>query len=351
MIRRGHAKAQPISKARLLETEQANSLFVRSILGSFGGLLCIVLLQTPVLGQNPAEPDAPVFTDFSGPSRWITNGPAVFGVTDARPTSNIPASTNFHHFIRSSLNNAVWTNLTARTNGRNTTIWSTRSHPPGWPRQSPVVEWNTNCVMWGMKGLTAISPCWEDEGSSGQVPITALTRRHGYTRGHGMGPDGFTNARKGRKAWFLTTDNTVVEVKVLSAVMRLGSKGDYTFLVFDKDLPESIQPQRVVSYTNVLAKCPARPGAPRPTCESEQSGKVNTNIEGFIVPAGKQGDSGSPNMLPVGDELVFFAGRGCSGLSPEMQDDIDELSRREGLDPRKYQLQWLDVSSYPAYAP
>ena len=57
--------------------------------------------------------------------------------------------------------------------------------------------------MWGMTGLTALSPCWSGEGSPGQVPITALTRRHGYARGHDMGPQGFSKAHAGQKVWFL----------------------------------------------------------------------------------------------------------------------------------------------------
>jgi hypothetical protein len=30
-----------------------------------------------------------------------------------------------------------------------------------------------------------------------------------------------------------------------------------------------------------------------------------------------------------------------------MQADMDALSRSAGLDPAKYQMQWVDLSSYP----
>jgi hypothetical protein len=48
-------------------------------------------------------------------------------------------------------------------------------------------------------------------------------------------------------------------------------------------------------------------------------------------------------------ELVFYSGRTTSGPTPEVQADMDELCRQEGLDPKGYQLQWADLSGYPSY--
>jgi hypothetical protein len=79
------------------------------------------------------------------------------------------------------------------------------------------VAWDTNGIMWGYSGMTALSPCWEAEGNSGQTPITALTRRHGYSRGHSMTDyDGFTTNFTGRKVWFVTAGHTLVERRVLA---------------------------------------------------------------------------------------------------------------------------------------
>jgi len=261
----------------------------------------------------------------------------------------------FDHFRPDSMNNLVWTNLIAQTNGRNTIIWGTRSHPAGWPTTPPVVKWNPTGLLWGMKGLTALSPCWELEGSSGQVPITALTRRHGYARGHSMGPDGFRTNYLGRKVWFLTTNNILVERKVTREVVRTGrtSRNDYSLLLFDQDLPDSIQPMRVAPESQILhpspAKFPYSPDAPAAIVQTEQTGRVSASLPGFTVNTWKGGDSGSPNMLPFPGELVFFSGRSSSGASPEMQADMDALCKMEGLDPRKYQLQWKDLSAYPLY--
>jgi hypothetical protein len=208
--------------------------------------------------------------------------------------------------------------------------------------------WNTNSLLWGMKGMTAISQCWEGEGYDGQVPITALTRRHGYTRGHGMAPEGVITNWAGMKVWFATADNRRVEVYISRAIVSL-SRGDYTILLFRQDLPPGIEPLRVVDPVDVYFKYPTCVDAPRPLYETEQTGHVNAGIAGFTVPAWKGGDSGSPNLLPMANELLFFGGRSTAGPSYVMQADLDKLCVLEGLDPRKYQMQWQDLSPYPSY--
>src|ERR1051325_9551899 len=61
----------------------------------------------------------------------ITNGPAVYTVTNHPLPTNplIHQSTNpvFDRFLPSSLNNLIWTNFIAHTNGRVTQIWSVRT--------------------------------------------------------------------------------------------------------------------------------------------------------------------------------------------------------------------------------
>ena len=244
-----------------------------------------------------------------------------------------------------------WTNLLAMTNGRTPVIWSHRSHPPGWPLRAPSVTWNRGGLMWGMTGLTALSPCWEGEDSPGRTPVTALTRRHGYTRGHAMGPDGFRRTYAGKRVWFLATDDTIVEVKVTREVVRTipTSGRDYTILLFDRDLPDSIQPIRVTSWQEIAPRCAFDDKLPRPLLMTEQGGNVSAGVPGFTFETSKGGDSGSPDMLPMPKELVFFNGRTTSSPSPEMQADMDELCRQEGLDATKYRLQWVSLDQYPKY--
>src|ERR1043166_5565473 len=197
-----------------------------------GCLIPIAIIgERPTLAQLAGTSDG-IGTNFLG---WHTNGPAIcriyqFTMTSTftnaggkiihRPVSrNFTDSTNFvfDHFIPESLHFQVWTNLIGRTNGRTTRIWSVRTHPDGWPKTPPIVTWDTNGLMWGMKGLTALSPCWEIEGAPGQVPVTALTRRHGYARGHSLGPPGFSDAFRGRKVWFVTTNNAMIQATVIES--------------------------------------------------------------------------------------------------------------------------------------
>ena len=327
------------------------------------------LIPIAIIGERPTLAQLAGTSDGIGTNflRWHTNGPAIcriyqFTMTSTftnvggkiihRPVSrNFTDSTNFvfDHFIPESLHFQVWTNLIGRTNGRTTRIWSVRTHPDGWPKTPPIVTRDTNGLMWGMKGLTALSPCWEIEGAPGQVPVTALTRRHGYTRGHSLGPPGFSDAFRGRKVWFVTTNNAMIQATVIESVNGSHIGQDYTILLFKEDLPPTIQPMRVLYQTNLVSKYPFS-GIFRSTFfKSEQSGQVSADIPGFTVNTWKGGDSGSPNMLPFFNELVFIGGRSTSPPSPEMQADMDELCRRHRLEPKRYQMQSVDLSSFPSY--
>jgi hypothetical protein len=203
-----------------------------------------------------------------------------------------------------------------------------------------------------MKGLTALSPCWELESGIGQIPITALTRRHGYTRGHSMAGDGFHTIYRGKRIWFLTAENEVIQVGVSREVVRTSGsgKGDYTILLFDRDLPASVLPIRVADRPTVFAKYAEVAGAPCPRFITEQAGQVSAEIAPFQVVVSVGGDSGSPIMLPVPGELVFFGGCSTSDPSPAIQADMDELCRMDGLDPTIYQLLWFGLSVYPSYS-
>jgi hypothetical protein len=259
----------------------------------------------------------------------------------------------FHSFLPGTLPHVLWTNFVALTNGREMRIWSERSHPPDWATTGPVVRWNTNSLIWGLRGMTALSPAWSGQGSYGQVPLTALTRRHVYSRGHGMGPEGFNVHKPGRKGWFFTADNRKIEVTIIRSVVRcsLGANQqrlDYTIMLLDRDLPPEIETMAVAAPEQVF-KLIARPInaiVPMPVFQTEQGGSVSTSVPPMTVNTWKGGDSGSPNMLALPGELVFFNGRSTTGPGPEMQADMDELCRLEKLNPAKYQLRWVDLGKY-----
>lgn len=251
--------------------------------------------------------------------------------------TNVFSFTNksFVHLLPETLTHRVFTNFIAQTNGRTTRIWSRRTHPVLWPMVGPSVEWDQQGLLWGMRGMTALSPCWQGEGAHGQVPITLLTRRHGYTRGHGMGPEGFRQTFDGKKVWFVTLENKVVEAKVAAAVVRCSEGFDYTILMFKDDLPAGIAPLRVTDDHTLRRYYPMPQGATPITLRVEQGGHVSTTLPGLMVPTYKGGDSGSANMIPLFGELVFIGGRTTSPPSLRMQQDIDELCRKQRANPEK----------------
>lgn len=354
----------------------------RTCLALIAGLFTTAVeAQTNVTGAAPAPNRMMISMQTTNDLGLFTNGPAVVQLfritqsfTNSRPAPNPVIATNpyfmkmrqstyswtntvFEHFIPGSLHYAVWTNFMALTNGRNLHIWSERTHPEGWPTNKPSVKWNTNSVLWGLKGLTALSPCWEGEGYAGQVPFTALTRRHAYTRGHGVGAEGFdTRDPLQQKVWFVSRNNSLVEALIKHVVIRTSMSTnrvyrDYTIVLFDRDLPESIEPMSVGTPLEVQSKYPfpRQVSWPQPVFQTEQGGYVSTGIAPLVVNTWKPGDSGCPNLIPLPGELVFFSGRSTSGPSPEMQQDMDELCRREKLDPKKYQMRRADLSKYPDY--
>ena len=261
----------------------------------------------------------------------------------------IQVSNTFAGFVAGSLAEAVWAGFD--TNGRSTRMWESWQLPAGWPTNPPVLRWDTNNLMWGRKGMTAISHVCEGMGAFGQGSITALTRRHGYVRGHGMGPSGLNPQRVGRRVWFCTRDNQVIERRMLLILIRgpdVPNQGDYSIILFDADLPATIEPMRVADSAKVGRKYYFGDPSHKPVFMTLQGGFVSAGIPGWTVPF-SGGDSGAPIMLPLPGELVFFGGLSTSPPSAAMQADMDMLSRRAGLDPRRYQLQWVNLDSYPDF--
>ena len=298
-------------------------------------LAVVLILTVAALASRAAE----VVTNTPGPA--ATNVAAQSVATNAIRVINPLTG-----FVAGSLPDIVWGGF--HTNGRSTNMWEFSQLPLGWPLRPPVLRWNTNNLMWGRKGMTAICQVWEDMGSFGQVSITALTRRHGYLRGHHMGPNGLDPRKVGHRVWFCTRDNQVIERK-LQLLFIAGpdahSRSDYSIVLFDADLPPGIEPMRVVDADKLFRKYLVGNLNNRPVFMTLQGGYVSAEIPGWTVPF-RGGDSGAPRMLPLPGELVFFGGITTSGPSPTMQADMDMLSRKAGLDPSKYQMQWVSLDSY-----
>ena len=189
--------------------------------------------------------------------------------------------------------------------------------------------------------------------------MTLVTRRHGFLRGHGLGPAGLqTNGLAGKKVWFCTASNTLVQMTIAAHFLRLGSISgessaafyDYSLVIFTQDVPDSITPISIISPENFEVYYYKTPEIPFLTMGTEQEGHYATAgdpIPPFIFPLSKGGDSGSPNIIPSPDnKLILFSGRGISGLSPQVQADIDTLSIYAGLNPNNYRLRSYDLTAW-----
>jgi hypothetical protein len=255
----------------------------------------------------------------------------------------------FAGFVAGSMAKEIWAGF--HTNGRSTRIWEFWQVPAGWPTNPPVLRWNTNNLMWGRKGMTAISQVCQGMGAFGQGAPTILTRRHAYVRGHSMGVTGLHPERVGQRIWYCTRDNQVIERKVKLILVRArdpGTIADYSIILFDADLPAGIEPMRVADPAKVRHKYQFGDLDHKPIFMALQGGYVSAGVPGWTVGyAG--GDSGDPMMLPLPGELVFIGGITTSPPSAAMQADMDMLSRKAGLDPRKYQMQWVNLDGYPDF--
>jgi hypothetical protein len=249
----------------------------------------------------------------------------------------------------------IWNAHVARTNGRSATPYLTRTHPTGWPATAPTITRDPNCILSGLNGLTGVSPCNSWEGVPHQAQVTALTRRHGYCRGHGAGTPnhyGLGSAWDGRKVWFCTADSQIIEATVRSAWVRVdydshqNKIADHTIVLFNEDLPLSITPLKVAGppYANfpVLFR----------TCQANYV-SANEPPAGVGLPmcpafndygTSQGGDSGSANMIPSTDGyLIFVQGTGCTGPNAQMQADMDALCADLGLNSANYQMNWYPV--------
>ena len=287
-----------------------------------------------------------------GTSQSVTLGPSQLGTnyggqevwvyaTNANGTAN-PAGGWVGIVNGSAL--AVANHWTDYTNNKSCILWSnegTGDPPTG-------LAWNTNCLLYGKTGFTAISQRNEFEPAPGQCPVTALTPRHGYTRGHGMGfpgdSGGFNSAFNGSNVYFCAASGTLVTATVANGYTRYDTNNnyDYTILVFNADLPSTIQPM-AVSY--------APPTSYSVVFNTTQQGYMSANNPPFWLyntigepasdpnafppfneyPTFLLGDSGSPVMVPETDDvLVFLYGDTTSAPCAQMQTDMNTLSTNVG---------------------
>jgi len=248
----------------------------------------------------------------------------------------------------------VWTTLLANTNGETPNVWTIIQQNP------PKLQWNTKSLIYGKGGYTAISQL----NSWGVCipPVTALTGRHGYTRGHGNNVNGaLTNNPRSpaMTVYFCYPPTNLVTVNVLARIIRNDGVYDYTVLLFDTDVTTSditpmcvhSNPQEGTTQLVELATQQAWYGQPGTVALVSPFTLAPPPLP-FFPYYQVGGDSGSPEMaLTSNNTLVFLGGTQCSGPgqqgSSQMQVDMDTLTGiansppyNLNLNPANYQMSW-----------
>jgi len=97
------------------------------------------------------------------------------------PKLAIDPPANFRLVVLDDYGWNVWQYHLATSTGKSAAMWSSYTLPIGWPTVPPVLSWNPNSILYGKTGFTGISQCNSFQGSQGQVGVTLISKRHGYT--------------------------------------------------------------------------------------------------------------------------------------------------------------------------
>lgn len=316
---------------------------------------------------------------------WTNASSAISAVIEppSFTVSNTPAAA-FDRFYSPSntLAYRICTNALARSQGRNGYRFLSWSCCPDGTNAPAGLQYDTNSVLWGWQGMTAIA-VWGEE-AAGTRPLTLITRRHAYTAGHQLHASS-TN----QWVYYMTTNNVLVGARIADVVSygdtpslltnkHAGCSGtlDIGIAIFDRDLPETIETMPVSKTVNgCSASWPSyyRANGPAITANGwlpalQTCQHLMVTMKGLIYPTNNLdtgrlwnapyhtsfcvgGDSGSPNMIPMPDGQlvlagsVFECGNGGHVEADTMQWACDTLTARAGLNTNNYRIRVIDVTS------
>jgi hypothetical protein len=336
-----------------------------------------------VLASAPGETNG-----FPLSYQWQFNGTNVAGATNSGFTflatngttgqysvtvANAAGSTNTAWDVTwdgNTLANFLFTNTAAHTNGKVGYIWSGFA----WGQTNATnCAWLTNGFLTGLRGATAISAA-NEVGQFGTIGTyatgTALTRRHVYVLGHDNGgtPGEIVSVavKNGKKYWFIGTNNVAVSGTIADNRVCLANGEDWSIFFLSSDLPDEVETMRCVmdgdrldlarfvTPGNFWNKMPAPPPWPVwPVFGTCQHNQIGGNISQYAIfdnhPINVGGDSGSPDMILLTNEVVFLSGRSCSGVTSLMLSNMNAMTLSAGLSTNhyRYQPQFVDLSAWP----
>ena len=251
------------------------------------------------------------------------------------------------------LGDALWTSFIAATNARNSeNVFNTGVGSV----ELTNATWNTNCPLYGQTGFTGFSLegnwnfVWTNNAY--MVPVTALTPRHVYWRGHSTGGTNgqfFPAPQRDFYLHFLTADNRMIYAYVIAVKKGLQ---DYNVAILSNDLPADIQPVCMVDPSALSAKLASQGAWWWPRHDIRLGTCQHNLVGGLLAPVFSKhsfyvgGDSGSPDFYLLNGQVVMTGGRTTSGWCPQMQADCDQLTLWAGLDPASYQIQLLNLNQF-----
>ena len=220
------------------------------------------------------------------------------------------------------------------------------------------LSWNTNSILTGKRGVTAISIA---QFGGTQSRLCLVTKRHAVGAGH---YGGLTN---GLTVFFLGTNNTLHRMttsNIWVGQWRDADREDRAILTFTQDVPDDVQPMRIAApltngptgdiyalmekYFPPEAQNPYQPRAAFWVCQHGYCGRNGQHHPGGVI-GSDGGDSGSPGFIILGDECVNIGGISMNAPTTNMLRRMDDLTRSLGLNPAKYQPSYVWLTNYPTW--
>lgn len=248
------------------------------------------------------------------------------------------ATNYFAEFTVGTLNHALWTNYTANTNGKVSSLWTSQTPGAGAWRSGNLLSMGTN--------YTALSFAWQGQEAAGKPPLSAISPRLVYSRGHSMGTAGTNSGNAGKLVYFATAAGTQITNAILEQITSNSGGEDWTLFVLSSNLSASITPLAVVDSSAYAAKRPQNSFAPYPVLFSRANTSSAYSGVAPFTSSYTSGDSGSPRMILLGGQLALIGGISTQAGTPAFSNACVYLLQRNGISLANLPT-WIDLSSYP----
>jgi len=257
-----------------------------------------------------------------------------------------------------SLGEHLWTNWTARTNGRSDAVLAGIEAVPG-SNGSMATDavWNTNWFFYGLENFTAMTLARTNAGGEPYYwrkamvisPVAFLQAGHTFCGNH---PE---QTHCGSNQWFLAVDRTNGQHwrRCVGGVSRVAAEGDYFIGALERPFPPAVGTMPLAWWGSVSNRLD-EPLGRWPTVTVCQHARTIGNPPFWwgCEHGVEQQDSGSPTFIVVSNRLVglpmgFAAPKVVPGGEAQFLRDYTNALRRAGHDPRRYPLRIETLAEFP----